>query len=166
MMLDAGKHVLCEKPICLNEGQSQALLDYAREKKRFCMEAIWSRFFPAYSHLRERIRQQSLGDIKEVRVELGIPVSKVERTRMGHLGGGAVLDLGINNIQLALWVFQESPDEIVAEVKLNQEKVAIETSVKLRFPGGRLATMKTNGVKELSNTAVITGTKGTITVGF
>ncbi|KXJ76828.1 hypothetical protein RP20_CCG008853 [Aedes albopictus] len=40
MMLDAGKHVLCDKPLCVNEGHSKALLDYAREKKLFCMEGI------------------------------------------------------------------------------------------------------------------------------
>lgn len=164
MMLDAGKHILCEKPLCVNEGQSKALLDHAREKKLFCMEAIWSRFFPAYNHLRERIRQKNLGDLKEIKVELGFPISKVERIRMRHLGGGTVLDLGVYNIQLALWVFQEFPDEIVAEGKLNEENVDIETSVKLRFPGGGVATMKTNGVKQLANTAVITGSKGTITL--
>ncbi|XP_065075249.1 trans-1,2-dihydrobenzene-1,2-diol dehydrogenase-like [Ochlerotatus camptorhynchus] len=164
MMLDAGKHILCEKPLCVNEGQSKALLDYARAKKLFCMEAIWSRFFPAYNHLRDRIRQKNLGDIKEVKVELGLPITKVDRIRMRHLGGGTVLDLGVYNIQLALWVFQEFPGEIVAEGKSNEENVDIETNVKLRFPGGGVATMKANGVKQLSNTAVITGTKGTITL--
>lgn len=164
MMLDAGKHILCEKPLCMNEGQSKALLDYAREKKLFCMEAIWSRFFPAYSHLRERIRQDNLGDIKQVNVELGFPISKVERIRMRHLGGGTVLDLGVYNVQLALWVFQDFPDEVVAEGKLNEEHVDIETNVKLHFPNGGVATMKTSGVKQLSNKAVITGTEGKITL--
>lgn len=164
IMLDAGKHILCEKPLCVNEGQSKALLDYAREKKLFCMEAIWSRFFPAYSHLRERIRQDNLGDIKEVKVELGFPISKVERIRMRHLGGGTVLDLGVYNVQLALWVFQEFPDDIVAEGKLNEENVDIETNVKLHFASGGVATLKTSGVKQLSNKAVITGTEGTITL--
>lgn len=164
MMLDAGKHVLCDKPLCVNEGQSKALLDYAREKKLFCMEGMWSRFFPAYSHLRERIKKDDLGDIKEIKMELGFPISKVERIRMGHLGGGTVLDLGVYNIQLALWVFQDFPDEIVAEGKLNEENVDTEMNVKLRFPCGGVAHMKTSGVKQLSNEAIITGTEGKITV--
>ncbi|XP_019550499.2 trans-1,2-dihydrobenzene-1,2-diol dehydrogenase [Aedes albopictus] len=164
MMLDAGKHVLCDKLLCVNEGQSKALLDYAREKKLFCMEGMWSRFFPAYSHLRERIKKDDLGDIKEIKMELGFPISKVERIRMGHLGGGTVLDLGVYNIQLALWVFQKFPDEIVAEGKLNEENVDTEMNVKLRFPCGGVAHMKTSGVKQLSNEAIITGTEGKITL--
>lgn len=162
MMLDAGKHVLCEKPLCVNEGQSKALLDYAREKKLFCMEGMRSRFFPAYNHLRDRLKQEDLGDIREVKTELGFPISKVERIRMGHLGCGAVLDLAVYNIQLALWVFQELPDEITAEGKLNEENVDIEMNVKLRFPCGGVAHMKTSGVKQLSNQAIVTGTEGTI----
>ena len=43
--LAAGKHVLCEKPLCLNEKQVKKLLETAKEKKLFFMEAVWSRFF-------------------------------------------------------------------------------------------------------------------------
>ncbi|XP_055640807.1 trans-1,2-dihydrobenzene-1,2-diol dehydrogenase-like [Toxorhynchites rutilus septentrionalis] len=164
MMLDAGKHVLCEKPLCVNEGQAKALLEYAREKELFCMEAIWSRFFPSYSHLRERIRKGDLGAIEEVNVELGFPISNVERIRRKHLGGGTVLDLGGYNIQLALQVFQEIPDEIDADGELNEENVDIETNVLLHFPSGGVATMRTSGVENLSNKAVIVGSAGSITL--
>lgn len=164
MMLDAGKHVLCEKPLCVNEGQAKALLNHAREKKLFCMEGIWSRFFPAYNHARERIRKGDLGDIKQVTVELGFPINNVERIRKGHLGGGTVLDLGVYNIQLALWAFQRYPDEIKAEGKLNDQNVDTETNVTLLFPGGGVAKMKTSGVLNLSNKAIVTGTKGSITL--
>lgn len=72
MMLDGGKHILCEKPLTLNEKQSKKLLDYAKSKKLFCMEAIWSRFFPAYIHLRNRVDNNELGEIKSIDVEMGL----------------------------------------------------------------------------------------------
>ncbi|XP_058822559.1 trans-1,2-dihydrobenzene-1,2-diol dehydrogenase-like [Topomyia yanbarensis] len=162
-MLEAGKHVLCEKPLCVNEGQSKALLNYARERKLFCMEAIWSRFFPSYNHVRERIRKGDLGNVKEIIAELGSPASKMERNRIRQLGGGSVFEKGFNNIQLALWAFQEAPDKIVVNKCIqNADNDYTETNVDLHFPSGGVAKFKTSAVKELSNVAVITGSKGSI----
>lgn len=66
-----GKHVLCEKPMCLNERTTRKMLDTAKEKGVFCMEAIWTRFFPAFNYLKERIEKGDLGEIQEVEAALG-----------------------------------------------------------------------------------------------
>lgn len=158
-MLDAGKHVLCEKPLCVNEGQSKALLGYARERGLFCMESIWSRFFPSYAHVRERIRRGDLGEIQQITIEQGLRISNVERIRMGRLGAGSILDLGVNTIQLALWTFQSYPKEIVVT-----GGVEAELKVELRFINGGVASIRTSGIQNLSNTAVIFGAHGKITV--
>ena len=79
MMLNHGKHVLCEKPLCMNEKQSKELLAHAKAKKLFFMEAIWSRYFPAYQHVKQLIDSGSLGEIKEVDVEFGFNISNIER---------------------------------------------------------------------------------------
>jgi dihydrodiol dehydrogenase / D-xylose 1-dehydrogenase (NADP) len=79
MMLDAGKHVLCEKPLTMNEKQSRQLLQRAQEKKLLCVEAIWSRFFPSYRHLKNRLDSNELGDIKELEVEFGFDLQHSER---------------------------------------------------------------------------------------
>lgn len=165
MMLDFNKHILCEKPLCVNAGQAKILLDCARNKNLFCMEGMWSRFFPAYSHLRDRIKEENVGDIKEINMELGYPISKVERIRMGHLTHGAVvLELGVYNIQLALLAFRTYPEEVTVERKVNKENVDIEMTVKLRFPGGGVSNMKISGVEKLSNEALIIGSAGRITL--
>lgn len=70
-MLTEGKHVLCEKPLCLNEKQARKLITYAERKKLFLMEAIWSRFFPSYQYVKKQIDSGVLGDIKQVTVEFG-----------------------------------------------------------------------------------------------
>lgn len=81
MMLENGKHVLCEKPLCMNRKQAKKLIQYAEMKKLFLMEAVWSRFFPAYQYLRKQIDSGVLGEIQEVDVEFGFPLSEVDRLK-------------------------------------------------------------------------------------
>lgn len=71
LMLDHGKHILVEKPLCLNEKQVRELVSYAKQKKLFSMEAIWSRFFPSYQYIRQQINDGKLGDIISVDAAFG-----------------------------------------------------------------------------------------------
>lgn len=164
MMLDHGKHVLCEKPLCMNEGQSKRLLAHAKEKNLFMMEAIWSRFFPTYVKLKNRIDAGELGEIQEVDVTFGFYLSDVDRLRLKGLGGGTVLDLGVYTIQVILWAFRTAPTKIVAKGKLNEEGVDMEVSAELHFPNGGVGKMHTSGLKKLQNKAIIKGSKGSITL--
>ncbi|XP_055547453.1 trans-1,2-dihydrobenzene-1,2-diol dehydrogenase-like [Wyeomyia smithii] len=162
MMLDYGKHVLCEKPLCVNEGQAKQLLNHAKEKKLFFMEAIWSRFFPAYIHLKKRIDSGELGDITEVEAEFGYPLAGIERCKLNALGGGTILDLGVYTIQVSLWVFRDYPVKITAKGQLNDDGVDVAMEATLDFPKGGVARIKTSALGLLNNKAVIRGTKGTI----
>jgi len=81
MMLNAGKHVLCEKPLTMNLKQTKELIEYAKSKKRFLMEAIWSRCFPAYETLRGEIAKKSIGEIKQVIVPFGFKIPDVQRLK-------------------------------------------------------------------------------------
>lgn len=164
LMLDHGKHVLCEKPLCINEGQSLRLLAHAQTKKLFLMEAIWSRFFPSYIHLRDRINAGELGDIQQVEVEFGFPLADVDRLRMKQLGGGTVLDLGVYTIQACLWAFRAAPTKIVAKGKLNEDGVDVEVAAELHFANGGIAKMKTSALEKLANVATVRGSKGTVTL--
>lgn len=71
LMLEHGKNVLVEKPLCINEKQAHTLINLAKEQKLFLMEAIWSRLFPSYQHIRKQIENGALGEIKSVEVEFG-----------------------------------------------------------------------------------------------
>lgn len=79
LMLENNKHVLCEKPLCMNRRQAAHVLQVAEERKLFLMEAIWSRFFPAYKYLSEQVKSGALGEIEEVSVGFGFPISQVDR---------------------------------------------------------------------------------------
>lgn len=79
LMLEHNKHVLCEKPLCMNQRQAAHVLRVAAERKLFLMEAIWSRFFPAYRHLSEQLKSGALGEIEEVTADFGFPIAAVAR---------------------------------------------------------------------------------------
>ena len=59
--MKAGKHVLCEKTMCLNGVEQEEMLATAKAENRFFMEAIWTRFFPLTQQLRTMIKQETIG---------------------------------------------------------------------------------------------------------
>lgn len=79
LMLENGKHVLCEKPLCMNTAEVVALTNFATERKLFLMEGIWSRFFPSYQYLRKQIRDGALGEVQEIDVAFGFPIARIPR---------------------------------------------------------------------------------------
>lgn len=79
LMLNSGKHVLCEKPLTLNLKQSTELINLAKKKGLFLMEAIWSRCFPIYEFIKNEIESGNLGDVKQVIVSFGTPLTGVQR---------------------------------------------------------------------------------------
>lgn len=78
-MLEHGKHVLCEKPLCMNEKEVRELVAFAKQKNLFLMEAIKSRFYPSYQYLQQQIVNGRLGLIQEVHVTMGSQMSYVQR---------------------------------------------------------------------------------------
>ena len=66
MCLNAGKHVLCEKPLTLNARQAKACAALARAKGLFLMEAVWSRFFPAIDQVRRWIKNGDIGRVNRI----------------------------------------------------------------------------------------------------
>lgn len=81
MMLENGKHVLCEKPLCMNQKQAKKLIQYAEKKKLFLMEAVWSRLFPAYQYVKRQIETGLLGEIQQVDVSFGFDLMHVDRVQ-------------------------------------------------------------------------------------
>ncbi|CAK9796079.1 Trans-1,2-dihydrobenzene-1,2-diol dehydrogenase [Anthophora plagiata] len=165
LMLNHGKHVLCEKPLTMNLKQTRELINLAKERKLFLMEAIWSRCFPAYETLKKEIDSQSIGEVHQVLVSFGFNISDVERLNKRNLGGGTILDLGVYTIQLACLVFNnEMPHTIKATGCLNEEEVDLSMSASFIYKGNRTATMVTHSLVELPNEAYIIGTKGMIKI--
>ncbi|KAL7302974.1 hypothetical protein TKK_0004201 [Trichogramma kaykai] len=165
MMLNAGKHVLCEKPLTMNLEQTKRLIELARAKGLFLMEAIWSRCFPAYETLRQELAKGTIGQVRQLSVTFGHDISAVDRLKMKSLGGGSILDLGVYVIQLACLVFDhERPVEIKAAGYLNEEGVDLSMSASLVYEDGRTASIATQTTCLAPNDASIIGTEGWISL--
>ncbi|KAF5292292.1 hypothetical protein FQA39_LY03326 [Lamprigera yunnana] len=165
LMLSNGKHVLCEKPLTLNEQQTVELINYAKERKLFLMEAIWSRCFPAYEKLRELIDADALGEILYVTASFGRQFKEVERIISRDLGGGTILDLGVYALQFAQFVYKGLlPVSILAQGNLNENGVDESASTIINYNNGKIAILSTHSRVELPNEGCIIGTKGMIRV--
>jgi len=175
LMVTNGKHVLIEKPIGMNEKEAERIYALAKKHKRFCMEALWSRFLPTYGHLIRECRLQeedsSLGQALNIVGSFGFPIAEVDRISEKALGGGVTLDLGIYPFHVAFCVFgYKNIKDIVVRGHLNKEGCDTSVSVIVRYEptskGGvpRTANLTYSGHLELPNYVTISGTKGTITL--
>ncbi|KAJ8968865.1 hypothetical protein NQ317_016073 [Molorchus minor] len=149
----------------MNEKQTRKLIEIARQKNLFLMEAIWSRCFPVYKELRRIIESGEIGEVMEVAVQLGFPMSNVERIRSKELGGGVILDLGVYALQFQQFVFRGlKPNKVVATGHLNEEGIDLSASAIITYPGSKTAVVSISSLVQLSSEGIVYGTKGTIKV--
>jgi len=166
MMLEAGKNVLCEKPLCMDLKETEELVKLARDKNVFFMEAVWSRCIPAYAALRKELADGTVGQVLQVIVSFG-QIFGSARARYFREGGGTVMDLGIYCIQLASLVFGgEKPEKVIAGGHLGDGGVDQSSSTTLIYKNGRTATMITHSKVVLPCEAIIVGTKGSMKLPF
>jgi len=163
LFLGGGKHVLCEKPFALNSTQGQRMVTAAHDAGIFLMEAMWSRFLPAYRVLGDLLADRRIGDPLLVEADFGFraPFDAAHRLFDPAQGGGALLDLGIYPLQLCDLVFG-APDRISADATLGATGVDENTAAVLHHPGGGLAVIKAAVRVAMACTARIAGTQGVI----
>jgi len=145
--------------------QVEQLVALAKEKDVFFMEGLWIRFFPSYQHARKQIRNGQLGEILAVKAEFGLKdLVKVDRLSKKAMGGGTILDMGVYTIQACQWVLEEEPKSIKAKGTLNEEGVDIEMSAELDYGDNKRVQINISALNQYSNSVVIVGTKGQITI--
>jgi predicted dehydrogenase len=163
MCLEAGKHVLCEKPFALNGNQARRMAEAARSRGLFLMDAIWSRFLPAYQAMVDVIGEGRIGEPLLVEADFGfrMPMNPEHRLFNGELGGGGLLDLGIYPLQLCSLVLGNI-EHAVADGSIGETGVDEHTAAVLRHGGEKAGIIKAAIRVNLSCTARIAGTDGWI----
>jgi predicted dehydrogenase len=103
LAINAGKAVLVEKPFAMDAAQAREMIDAARERGTFLMEAMWTRFLPHIARVREILAAGTLGDVVYLTAEHGQWFAPDPQFRLfaPELGGGALLDLGIYPVSFA-----------------------------------------------------------------
>ena len=135
--LRAGKHVLCEKPVAVNQKQVQKMVDEAREQNVFLMEALWSRFNPTIIEVLKKVKEGTIGELNYLNVDFSVYREFLPDSRMLNmdLAGGSLLDMGIYPIFLA-YLLMGYPDEILSTAKFHETGADIQTSAIFKYQNG------------------------------
>jgi predicted dehydrogenase len=142
LAFEAGKHVLCEKPLALNVAEAEEMVRLARQHDRFLMEAMWMACNPVILRLVEDVRAGRFGVPHQVHAELGFRVDAGPDDRMFNpdLGGGALLDMGIYPLTFAHLMLGPA-EELTAAATLSEAGVDLDVAITGKYAGGALATM-------------------------
>lgn len=163
--LNAGKHVLCEKPLGISVQQTQEMIALAQAKNLFLMEAIWTRFLPAYQAMMTSVNAGSLGNVKSVQANFSFNNSiagSEDRLFNPDLAGGAIWDVGIYTISLAVDIFDRYPEAIHVVGNLSDQNVDLNAAILLDFGGGCSAQLNCGINLELPDHGIVSGDSATI----
>lgn len=159
--LEAGKHVLCEKPLTINEAQAERVIATARAEDRFLMEALWTRFLPVMDDVRRLVREKALGDLHLLQADIGVvhPFDPAHRLYDPALGGGALLDLGIYPLSLAFDLFGP-PDTMTSDAVIGETGVDEQCAGLLQYDEGPQVTWQASVRVDPGRTFTLSGTEG------
>ena len=164
MCLNAGKHVLCEKPFTTNADEARELYRLAEEKGLFIMEAFWIRFLPVYNCLQKVLEGEVIGQVRHIRCEYGFIAKGARKDRKfdSSLGGGALLDIGIYNLGFLHMITKAAPESFQSQVHINGYGTDDFSTIQLSYPGGCTAYCAQSIGMVMDRQAVMFGEKGTI----
>ncbi len=167
---EAGKHILCEKPIGLNAHEAGIIIEAARRTGVFLMEAFMYRCHPQTAKLIEILRAGKIGDVRLIQASFGGAVAPAStRHHAAELGGGGILDMGCYCVSMSRLIagvaagkpFAE-PAEVLGSGHLGQSGVDDWAAAILKFPGDLIAQISTSVTLAQENALRILGTDGRI----
>lgn len=161
--IKAGKHILCEKPLCINARQAEQMQGLAQKQQVFLMEAMWTQFLPSLNKAKELLESGAIGEICGLHGSLCAAVpTDCARMYRNDLAGGALLDTGIYPLQFARAILGD-PLDIFAFGKV-QGDVDHHVEMLLRYENNVVATLRTAMDHREPRDAYIFGTKGHIRI--
>jgi predicted dehydrogenase len=165
LALEAGKHVLVEKPFTLNAEQAQALVTLAAGRNLLVLEAMWTRWLPHMTRLRQIVAAGTIGEPRSMSADHTqlLPNDPGHRVNALELGGGALLDLGVYPVSFASDLFGP-PQSVQAVATLKDTGADAQVATMFRYAGGQIATTYSASTTRGPNVAVVLGTHGRIEI--
>lgn len=167
LCLRQGKHVLCEKPLGMNEAECADMFAEAEKQGRLCLEAMWTRYFPLVQEVQRRLARGDIGEVVSLTAEVGF--RRPEEDSRGwdrSLGGGALLWNGVYAVQWACLALGSGrpPSEVKASVQTTEGGVDRQGVVSLAWERGGLASVSWSHVGHMSNEVRIVGSEGFVRI--
>lgn len=162
--LEAGKAVLCEKPITVNASEAEEVINAARKNDVFLMEAMWTRYLPVMRKVMEWISSGAIGEVRMLKADFGFRSGWDTEGRLLNpkYAGGALLDVGIYTLSFAYMVFGKNPVQINALGHIGKTGVDEQGVNILKYDKGELAVLESAVRTTTPQEAYILGTKGSI----
>ena len=168
--LEAGKPVLCEKPMTPNAAATRPLIELARERRIFLMEAVWTRFLPAYAQMRQWLDDGRIGAVRAMQSSFLLerpPTSPIagDRRYSAALGGGTLLDIGIYNITVSRMALPGVPLQgFDVQAQRNDDGVDVQLQANLDFGQGRFSQFTCGWFTTGPNRFLLLGERGHVVV--
>ena len=165
LALTHGKHVLCEKPLTTSYDLSSELYETAARNNGYLLEAIWTRFLPAYRRVMHLVREGAIGKVRHIDANFSFKNNSGDENRLLNksLAGGATYDVGIYNLSLALDILGYTPNEVSSVGNLTHTEVDGHTTTLLTY-NDAIAALTCSINLEMNHTAILYGEEGTITI--
>jgi predicted dehydrogenase len=165
LLIEAGKHVLVEKPFTLNQAQARLVADAAAERGVLVLEAMWTRYLPHMVRIREIIAEGTLGEVRTLIADhtQRLPQDPTHRINALELGGGALLDLGIYPVSFAWDLFGE-PTTMQSTAVYHQTGADVQVAVQFGYESGRIASTFSAADALGPNRAAVLGTEARIDI--
>ncbi len=164
MALQALKPVLVEKPLCLNSDEAMSLQKLAREKNTFIMEAMWTRFLPAFEAVKKAVLSGQIGKIEAIEADLAYLKEEEQEGRFfdAAQGGGASLDLGVYPLSLTISLLGH-PEAVNGNWSAAQTGVDKTAHYRLSYPDAK-ADISCGFNRNGRNEYIIYGSEGAILI--
>lgn len=161
---DAGKHVLCEKPLALDEDEAEAMAAHCRDRGVLLMEAFMWRHQPRTAAILDLIREGAIGELRLIRSSFSFSIDPGDWRLDATRGGGALWDVGCYGVNTARLFAGAEPAEIHASAHFHSGGVDMSLAATLAFPDGVLAQVDCSFEQPFRCVYELVGTKGTIEV--
>jgi D-xylose 1-dehydrogenase (NADP+, D-xylono-1,5-lactone-forming) len=167
--LEAGKHVLCEKPMAVTAEQGQMMVEAAQTSGKLLMEAFMYRFHPQTVWALEQVHEGRIGNVKLVRASFSfnimVPPHPHNIRLQAALAGGSLMDVGCYPINFCRAVYGHAPIAVAGRVFAQDEgEVEITTSAVLDFGAGRFGLIDSSFALPTRQVAEVIGDEGSITI--
>jgi len=164
---EAGKHVLCEKPLAANAAEARAVFEAARRHGVFVVEAYPYRAQPQTLKMRELLAATAIGRLQLIQAAFGFPLADAANIRMSpDLAGGAIMDAGSYPVSFVRTVAGTRPVRVQASARWGSTGVDLTTMGTLQFESGLLAQISCSFATARHRHAFIAGDAGSISTTY